>query len=382
MQRAESSPGVFLSYRRSDTEGYAGRLFEGLVARFGRDRVFFDVARIAPGQNFHAVIDDQLRASGTLLALIGRTWATATDDDGRRRLDDPDDSVRVEIRGALERGIPIIPVLVQGAFMPRSEDVPAELRPLTAINAIELRHTRWDADFAGLIEALETHVTPAPAKRRRRPRWLVPAIVGVALLALIAWLMRVDVPDVVGLPIEAARAVLTATPLGVRVTEGDVLAARVALAPRVLEQRPAPGAVTWRGRRVDLTVSKLGVPPSLAPASAERDAVFARAVIGTWRARRTVLNAAFLDLQGTYLPGGKASWLGNIVYQWQRTPVVLTGTWKVEGGEFHTRVDSSSAPQLVPSGYSGVAKIIGITTEEFGYIDPADGKTYVDLRVK
>src|SRR6185295_9662234 len=108
--------------------------------------------------------------------------------------DDPDDSVRVEIRGALERGIPVIPVLVQGASMPRAEDVPEGLRPLTAINAIELRHTRWDADFAGLVEALETHVTPAPAKRRRRPRWLVPTVVGVALLALVAWLMRVDVP--------------------------------------------------------------------------------------------------------------------------------------------------------------------------------------------
>ena len=382
MPRAARSPGVFLSYRRSDTEGYAGRLFEGLVARFGRERVFFDVARIAPGQNFHAVIDDQLRASGALVVLIGSTWATANDANGRRRLDDPDDSVRVEIRGALERGIPVIPVLVQGASMPRAEDVPEGLRPLTAINAIELRHTRWDADFAGLIEVLETHVTPAPAKRRRRPRWLVPAVVGVALLALIAWFMRVDVPDVVGLPIEAARAVLTATPLGIHVTEGDVLAARAALAPRVLQQQPVPGTVTWRGRRVDLTVSKLGVPPSPAPASAERDAAFAQAVLGTWRARRTVLNAAFLDLQGTYLPGGKASWLGNIVYQWQRTPVILTGTWKVEGGEFHTRVESSSALQLVPSGYSGVAKIVGITTEEFGYIDPADGKTYVDLRVK
>ena len=62
--------------------------------------------------------------------------------------------------------------------------------------------------------------------------------------------------------------------------------------------------------------------------------------------------------------------------------MILTGTRKVEGGEFPTRVESSSAPQLVPSGYSGVAKIVGITTEEFGYIDPADGKTYVDLRVK
>ena len=98
MQRAAPSSGVFISYRRSDTEGYAGRLFEGLVARFGRDRVFFDVARIAPGQNFHAVIDDQLRASGALVVLIGSTWATATDGGGRRRLDDPDGKTYVDLR--------------------------------------------------------------------------------------------------------------------------------------------------------------------------------------------------------------------------------------------------------------------------------------------
>ena len=283
--QAERSPGVFLSYRRSDTEGYAGRLFEGLVARFGRDRVFFDVARIAPGQNFHEVIDGQLRASGALLALIGKTWASATDDAGKPRLDDPEDSVRVEIGGALEHGIPVIPVLVQGAAMPRSGDLPEGLRALTRINAIELRHTRWDADFAELLETLETHVAPQPARRGRRPRWLVPAIAGLALLALVAWLMRVDVPDVVGLPIEAARAVLTATPLGVRVNEGDKPAAATALAPRVLEQQPAPRATTWRGRRVDLTVSRLGAPLSPPAASADRDAAFAQAVVGTWRAR-------------------------------------------------------------------------------------------------
>ena len=81
--------GIFISYRRSDIEGYAGRLFEGLGARFGQDMVFFDVAGIEPGQDFHKVIGEKVRSCNVLLALIGNSWASASDGDGQRRLDDP-----------------------------------------------------------------------------------------------------------------------------------------------------------------------------------------------------------------------------------------------------------------------------------------------------
>ena len=97
---------------------------------------------------------------------------------------------------------------------------------------------------------------------------------------------------------------------------------------------------------------------------------------------RTVLNGAFLDIQGTYHPGGRASWSGNLTYQRQRTPLVLSGTWQVNQGQFHTRVEASSAPGLLPNGLAGEAKILDITADEFAYVDRADGKTYVDIRMK
>ena len=99
--------GIFISYRRSDTEGYAGRLFEGLRARFGRDMVFFDVAGIEPGQDFHKVVGEKVLSCDIFLALIGNSWASASDEDGQRRLEDPQDFVRLETAAALQDNVPV-----------------------------------------------------------------------------------------------------------------------------------------------------------------------------------------------------------------------------------------------------------------------------------
>ena len=114
---------IFISYRRDDAEGHAGRLFEDLVLRFGAASVFMDVAGIEPGRDFRKVIEQQVASCGVLLAVIGKSWLTssASDAQGRRRLDDPHDFVRLETATALRRDIPVIPVLVHGAQMPRPE---------------------------------------------------------------------------------------------------------------------------------------------------------------------------------------------------------------------------------------------------------------------
>ena len=110
--------GVFISYRRDDSGGYAGRLFDVLAARFGHDQTFMDLDDIHGGDNFAAVIDEKVGQCSVLLAVIGERWLTLKGRSGVRRLDEPDDFVRLEIAKALERGVRVIPVLVGGAAMP------------------------------------------------------------------------------------------------------------------------------------------------------------------------------------------------------------------------------------------------------------------------
>ena len=127
---------VFISYRRQESSGLAGRLYDRLAARFGDDQVFMDVDTIALGVDFAEVITQAVSTCEVLLAVIGPRWLTATDEDGRRRLDDPDDLVRLEIAAALERDIRVIPILVEGAVMPRRQQLPEALAGLARRNAL------------------------------------------------------------------------------------------------------------------------------------------------------------------------------------------------------------------------------------------------------
>jgi hypothetical protein len=154
---------IFISYRREDTEGQAGRLFDDLTRHFGADSVFMDVAGIEPGRDFRRAIDEQVASCGVLLAVIGKGWLDAKDESGRRRLEDPLDFVRLETASALKRDIPVIPVLVQGASLPRAEQLPPDLAELAYRNAVELTHARWDSDVQLLIKALRPYVELRPA---------------------------------------------------------------------------------------------------------------------------------------------------------------------------------------------------------------------------
>jgi hypothetical protein len=132
----------------------AGRLADRLTDRLGSTQVFMDVDTIEPGADFAATIVREVASCDVLIALIGPTWSTIADRQGRRRLDDPDDFVVLEIRTALEREIRVIPVLVDDAIMPDRYDLPEGLQGLARRNAIRLDHETFRSDIATLLDAV------------------------------------------------------------------------------------------------------------------------------------------------------------------------------------------------------------------------------------
>lgn len=152
--------GIFINYRRDDTAGQAGRLYDELRSQFGSDQVFIDVNQIAPGADFVETVNQALTTTKVVLVLIGRQWLTVTDRRQRRRLDSASDYVRVEIASSLtHRGMRVIPVLLQGADMPDDEDLPDDLKPLSRRNALEIRDARWGDDVALLVRTLRQAIT-------------------------------------------------------------------------------------------------------------------------------------------------------------------------------------------------------------------------------
>ncbi len=147
---------IFLSYRRDDSAGHAGRLYDSLSAHFGEGSVFIDVDSIEPGEHFVEAIQGSVSSVDALVAVIGRSWLTSLDPgSGKRRLDDPGDYVRLEIKTALERNIRVIPVLVAGASMPAAPDLPGDLGALAQRNALELRDDQWKDGVERLIKTLD-----------------------------------------------------------------------------------------------------------------------------------------------------------------------------------------------------------------------------------
>jgi hypothetical protein len=154
---------IFISYRRDDAEGEAGRLYDDLVRAYSDDSVFMDVAGIAPGTDFRKAIDDNVSGCGVFLAIIGPEWATITGSTGQRRLEDPNDFVRLEIASALARNIAVIPVLVHEARMPHPDQLPDNIKDLAYRNSVEITHARWNSDVQLLIKALHPYVTTTTA---------------------------------------------------------------------------------------------------------------------------------------------------------------------------------------------------------------------------
>ena len=156
---------IFLSYRREDTAGHAGRLRDALVERFGPGRVFMDLESIRGGDDFVETLEKAVASCAVVVVLIGRQWLSAPGKDGQRRLDDPHDFVRLEVEAALKRGVRVIPALVQGAVMPGEDVLPAPLAKLARRNAVEISDLRWDYDVGRLVEVIEETLESEPAKR-------------------------------------------------------------------------------------------------------------------------------------------------------------------------------------------------------------------------
>jgi hypothetical protein len=165
-------PGIFISYRREDSIAYAGRVYDHLVSRFGKNHVFMDVDAIEPGLDFVDVLHHTVASCDAVVVVIGKNWLTATDERGRRRLDDPEDLVRVELAAALDRKIRVIPVLVGGARMPVSQELPGPLMSLSRRNALEISDLAFHQNVTKLIAVLERAIAPretAPAPQPERP---------------------------------------------------------------------------------------------------------------------------------------------------------------------------------------------------------------------
>lgn len=146
---------IFINYRRGDDPGFTQALYQKLEAEFGREALFMDVeGHIKAGDDFVKVLDAQVAQSDILLAVIGPRWVAATDDNGRRRLDNPDDFVRIEIESAMEHGKRVIPVLVNNADMPRADELPEPMKAFSRRNARRLTIERFSADTTGLVKDL------------------------------------------------------------------------------------------------------------------------------------------------------------------------------------------------------------------------------------
>lgn len=267
--------GIFISYRRDDSAGYAGRLYDRLAAHFGANRVFMDVEGIEPGLDFVKAIEDAVASCRVLIVMIGDEWTHAADAAGRRRLDDPNDFVRLETSAALKRDIRVVPVLVGGAAMPRSEELPAELQALTRRQAIEVNHKQWDASTQALIHTLERIIgggaaaagagrasSTSASVTAARPGWMLPAAVGAGVLALIGgwWGLRPVPPEIA--QGSADRRAVSAHAVEPKVTAVSPTAVPHASAPAPVPPQAATPAPKPAPVAVPVT------PPPAAPAAA------------------------------------------------------------------------------------------------------------------
>jgi hypothetical protein len=194
---------IFISYRRADSMAYTGRIYDRLVNAFGARHVFKDVEDIPPGEDFRSVLDKALTVADVVIIVIGPQWVLITDDQGKRRLNDPNDFVRIEVETALKRtDVLVVPVLVNNASMPSAESLPPALKDLAFRNSVVVRNDPdFNPDINHLITAIEKRLKGGTSRR-------TPTVIGavVALLIVAALLLFVVLPGM-----NAPQATPTAT---------------------------------------------------------------------------------------------------------------------------------------------------------------------------
>ncbi len=265
---------IFISYRREDSAGHTGRLFDRLREHFGKDHVFMDVAGIEPGVDFVEAIDQAVGSCDAFIVVIGKQWLNVTDAEGRRRIDNPEDFIRLELATALRRNIRVIPVLVQGAVAPSSGNLPEDLKKLSRLQAHEISDNRWDYDVGTLIETLEKvlkkegvkdkeikegEVQPIPQPPPSRfPRWAI-AVIAAIVIAIVVYVIVppkppvIEMPNVVGKPYDEAKVILEQK--GLKILVKGQHQTRERPPGTVLEQGPNPGEEVKQGQRVHLILA-------------------------------------------------------------------------------------------------------------------------------
>jgi hypothetical protein len=166
--RYPDGPRFFVSYRRDDAAGTAGRIYDRLIEKYGPRNVFRDVDTIHAGENFTKAIDEAISSCDVLVAVIGPQWLTIENAQGQRRLFDPNDFVRLEIASALQKELTVVPLLVERATMPRESDLPPDLQPLTLRHAIRIDNESFNSDMNLLFDSLlvpKREETDLPASR-------------------------------------------------------------------------------------------------------------------------------------------------------------------------------------------------------------------------
>jgi TIR domain len=212
-----AEPKVFISYRREEAAAYAGRLYDAMAERFGKSNVFMDVD-LKPGVDFVDQITRGVGACEALIAVMGPSWATVTDEEGGVRIADPEDFVRLEVETALKRpDVTLIPVLVSGARMPDPDELPEEIQPITRRHALELRNDIWRYDVGRLNDTLDelfggVAAAPADTVPPKRPlprpptwRFILEGVVVAGLAALVARALAPDIRLDIGTAGEPSR---------------------------------------------------------------------------------------------------------------------------------------------------------------------------------
>jgi len=255
----ERSANIFINYRREDSAGHAGRLFDALSSHFA-GRLFMDVDTLEPGVDFVEAIEQAVGSCEVLIVIIGREWLTIEDQAGRRRLDNPGDFVRLEVESALARKIRVIPVLVQDAPMPRAEELPESLARLARRNAIELSDARWAYDVDRLARTIQdileespapapspAPVVPAAAKATGGKAWPLSlaalVLVAAVVLVSVAWTRRTPGGHGAPSPVPPTSLEATPDPAGVAAIETPT--------PTPSSDEPATRAELPAAKRVD-----------------------------------------------------------------------------------------------------------------------------------
>ncbi len=180
--------GIFISYRRDDSATSVGRLYDQLANHFGHDHIFMDIDHIKPGEDSAEVLKKKLATVDIAIVLIGTKWLSLTDSDGTRCLDNPNDLVRLEILETLKQRIQIIPVVVDGATMPESLDLPDSLIPLIHRNFFKISDNSFNSDGDTLIKILEKSLvslgSPIAKTAAKKPYTNIPLVMTVLSLIL------------------------------------------------------------------------------------------------------------------------------------------------------------------------------------------------------